>query len=247
MISSSTIEYPKSSCNCYDCEYNDYKFPDSGYPTNMSVRNCNFSPYYNCYNKKPFKVQNEPDNLKGFTYFNPDTLTYDNTFEQVECPYDKNKIVYASTDPRLVGVPQGGQVQTLDRPPVNSAIKLADIYNENLRNYGKNYRTYTDIKSGQIVYYVDKEIQDAFFNPLFENNSTSVGTIYVDPMGSIKPQYDRIPIYNNNLLDTDNNTHYKGGLSWIQDSCESREDLIALQMRKHNQSRYEPRWTGNVN
>ena len=125
--------------------------------------------------------------------------------------------------------------------------KIPRVASLKQRNYGKNYRTYTDIKSGQIVYYVDKEIQDAFFNPLFENNSTAVGTVYVDPMGSIKPQYDRIPIYNNNVLDTDNNTHYKGGLSWIQDSCESREDLIALQMRKHNQSRYEPRWTGNVN
>ncbi len=51
-------------------------------------------------------------------------------------------------------------------------------------------------------------------------------------MDSFKPEYERIQKENNNV----------GQLTWIQDSCEWREDLIARQMRKFNQSEYDPKW-----
>jgi hypothetical protein len=64
-------------------------------------------------------------------------------------------------------------------------------------------------------------------------------------MSSLKPQYERQPVYRNNVLDTKRD-NYSHGLSWLDDSCEQREDLIARQMRKNNQTKYSSRWTGNI-
>jgi hypothetical protein len=51
----------------------------------MSVRNNDFSKYYDCIDKKLFKSQNEPRNLKGFDYINPNTISkiYDKSFREI--------------------------------------------------------------------------------------------------------------------------------------------------------------------
>lgn len=242
--------YPKSSCNCYMCTNNNYKVNKEGKPTNMSVRNCKFSKYFDCYDKKKFKEQIEPRNIKGYTNLNPYCIDklYDKSYEKVECPNDLDgcNTVYASTDPRLVSSFHNGQVLTLDRPPINEDVKLCDIYtNPNMKYYGQKYNSYSDVNAGQILYYIDKSIEDAFYEPVYTNNAHMTGTLYVDPMGSYKPQYDRVPVYNDDFLNTNRN-NFRGGLSWIEDSQESREDLIALQQRTHNQSKYSTRWTGNI-
>jgi len=211
----------------------------------MSVRNCDFSKY-RCSDKFVFKKRIEPRGEVGYENINPGVFenSYDKSFQRVECPDNKGgcKNVYASTDPRLISPMHGGQILTLDRPPVSSDIKLKNIYTDkNLLNYGKNYRTYSDINSGQIMYYTDKSRQDVFYEPNFSSSATAIGTLYKDPMGAIKPQYDRVPLKCNDSLDTDMN-RYEGGLSWIQDSSNHRQDLLALQMRKHNEQRWMPRW-----
>ena len=242
--------YPQSSCNCYDCADKTYNFNNNGFTTNMSVRNNDFSSYYDCIDKKLFKIQNEPNNLEGYTYLNPNAITksYDKSFQAISDPgANKRGKVYTTNDPRLVSVGHFGQVLDLDRPPINEAIKLDEIYTDpNMKYYGQKYNTYSDINAGQIMYYFDKSIQDAEFQPLFTNNAVVEGVMYKDPMGAMKPQYNRTPIINTNLLDTKHDNYKDVGLSWIRDSQESREDLLALQMRKHNEQRYEPRWTGNI-
>lgn len=213
----------------------------------MSVRDCQFSPYYDCNPKRAFKDAIEPQNKSGYTLLNPQVLTnsYDTSFQKIECSTDQGgcKEVFASTDPRLISVTHGGQVLTLDRPPIVSDIKLSNMYTDkSLINYGKGYRTYSDINAGQYMYYIDKSIEDVFFNPIFSKSAIMEGTMYKDPMGAMKPQYDRKPLKCNNPFDSKRN--YEGGLSWIQDSEEHRQDLLSKQMRKFNQTRYEPRWTG---
>jgi len=52
--------YPQSSCNCYNCAKTKYTFSNEGVPTNMSVRDCNFSEYYDCNPTRLFKKQIEP-------------------------------------------------------------------------------------------------------------------------------------------------------------------------------------------
>ena len=82
--------YPQSSTNSYNCTKNNYVFSD-GVPTNMSVRNCDFPLYYECYDKKLFKEQIEPRNIHGFINLNPNAIRnqYDTSFNPVYC--EKNK------------------------------------------------------------------------------------------------------------------------------------------------------------
>ena len=239
--------YPLSSCNCYNCNINKYKFP-GGVPTNMSVRNNDVSnPYYNCYNSKIFDYNIQPRLIPNeYINLNPKAIDnlYDTSFKRVNCDVNEgcDKTVYVSTDPRLISSAHSKQQLSLDIPPLNGKVKLSKIYTDpRLQNYGKQYTCYEDINAGQIEYYIDKQFNDAFATPLYENPAYATSSVLVDPMGSIKPQYNRAPVKNNNVLDTkrDNFDH---NLSFLQDSNEHREDLISRQQRKNNQQNYQLRW-----
>ena len=239
--------YPLSSCNCYECDTNKYNF-SSGVPTNMSVRNCDVSnPYYNCYNNRVFDQNIEPRlQPNEYTNLNPKAIDnlYDTSFKKIECDINEGcgKTVYISTDPRLISTSHSGQVLALDVPPLNGKVKLSEVYTDpRLQNYGRRYTSYEDVNAGQIEYYIDKHFDDAFYTPVYENPSFATSSILIDPMGSIKPQYNRVPVKNNNVMDTkrDNFDHK---LSSLQDSNEHREDLMARQQRKNNQQNYQLRW-----
>ena len=249
--------YPTSLCNCFnnDC---DNTRSTQGYNSNLSIKNCDFKKYdcnigkYNdCGRKEIFKQQIEPRLLNDFDILNKNVYksAFDKTFQKVDCPRNNgcNSTVYTSNDPRLVSVVNGGQIQTLDRPPLNASIKLADIYTDpSLKNYGANYKSYDDINAGDIVYYIDKSIEDAFFQPNFTNPSNVTGVIYKDPMSAFKPVYERKPIKDNNMLDTNRNRTYNTGLSFLNDTNEHREDLMSKQMYKTNKNRYSSRWSGQI-
>jgi hypothetical protein len=225
----------------------EYIVDKSGYPTNLSVRNCKIPSAYQCYDTLLFRSDIEPQEKTGYDYLNPAAIQekYSKDFVKIECrdPQSCPKIQYASTDPRLISVAHGGQVLTLDRPSVDSSVKLADLaVDTRLDGYGQGYRTYSDINAGYISYYVDKSIEDPYFNPNFVTSATTTGKLYQDPMGSMKPYYNRYPLKCNDPLDTDHST-YDGCLSWIQDSTGFREDIMAHQMSRQNRERWEPRWS----
>ena len=234
-------DYPKSSCQCYNCEFKTYNPPENGVPSNFSVSGCDVPKFFNCYDEQFLRTAPVPKRQSGYKIISKGTnQSFAKDFQKVRCKDDECKTVYASQDPRLVDV-RRGIMMTLDRPPQDDGVKLKDVYNENLRGYGTGYRTYSDITAGQITYYDDKSISEPFFTPLFENKARMVSTLYQDPMSAMKPQYKRIPLEKNKCHDTKDRTFSKG-LSWIQDSNETREDLMSLQMRKHNEQRWSPRW-----
>src|SRR5579871_3883896 len=125
--------YPKSSCDCYNCLYKKYK-TDNGPPTNSGVRGCCPSNYYDCFSCKLFKSDIEPKNNGNYFGLNPQTLikNYDKSFVKFTpdetSGYDRN--VFASSDPRLISVPLGGQILALDSPPINEQINLNNIYTD---------------------------------------------------------------------------------------------------------------------
>lgn len=244
--------YPKSSCNCWECGSNKYPKP-TGPPTNMSARGCQFSEYYDCNPKSVFKVKKVPDRQTGRTILNPGVVSnnkFDPTFRVIDskvCPGSScTGITYSNSDPRLYN--QGGTWLQLDRPPLTSVTKLNTLTTDkSLDGYGQCYKSYADINAGQCVYYISKNREDAFHEPIFNSKATSVGTMYKDPMGGMKPQYDRIPenqydpiLDNKACSDNDNCS------SFLRDTQSHREDIMARQMRKRNEQRYAPRWT-NVN
>jgi len=214
--------YPKSSCRCYRCTQKKDVFP-KGVPTNRAVRGCKVSPYFECYDRHLVKtnVQVKDDEKIDITYINPKVYTekYSDDFQAVDnCKKNMGspQPQYASWDPRTWSA-TSNDYTTFDRPPLSSSIKLKNIYNDDLKGYGQNYKSYNDVTAGQIIYYTDKSREDAYYRPIF-NEKVKVGTvIYQDPMGAIKPEYPREVPYTNPITDKScNNGDYC--LSFIKDT-----------------------------
>lgn len=228
-------DYPKSSCCLQEqCEYR----PNCGIPTNIGVYNCD-KKFYN----KDFKDDLEPSLKCGFTYLNPqayqDKVAWDFENRKDCCLQDspgdeKTKYnTFTSTDPRLIDVPRALKM-SLDRPPMDSSVKLNEIYcNETLLGYGKNYRTYSDIDGGQILYYTDDKFSDVFFNPVFSTPSKVTGDISFDPMGGLEINYNRKPCVKPIQM---------CGLSWLNDSNSWREDLTGIYNGQIREYDWNPRF-----
>jgi hypothetical protein len=241
--------YPKTSCNCFQCTGEDHKFP-TGVPTNLSVRNCKVSDFYDCQNRRVVGFHDAVKAKEGLNLINPQAYQeqYSTKFDQVDCDTGCGdacgvKPTYASWDPRLYSAVHN-QYITLDRPPLESDVPLDQVYDKKLKRYGQGYKTYADVNAGNVLYYVDKSREDPYYSPLFAQPARVATVVYKDPMGAMKPEYPRI-VPNTKLIgDTDcDNEGYC--LSWIRDSQKHREDILASQMAKINQRRWEPRWSNN--
>lgn len=243
------LNYPKSSCACYYCTKRKYEFPQ-GPPTNLSVRNCDVSCYYDCYDRRVIGVSPALNNQEGIETLNPQ-LYQDNASRDFTEIKDTSKLnvgscnacptpQYASSDPRLFSGTHGDYI-TLDTPPMNDFVKLKDIYNENLRNYGKNYRSYGDINAGDVTYYIDRSVASPYFTPLFSKQAQVGKVIYKDPMGAIKAEYPKV-LPSENLMTQQNCDYDPYCLSWIKDSQSHRDDILTSIMVKRNQQKYAARW-----
>ncbi len=148
-------------------------------------------------------------------------------------------VVYGNNDPRLFeGV--RGMWLNLDTIPLESKVKLSQIYNEDLRGYGKNYGTYADIKAGDVMYYIGEERKTPYYAPLFDKTSVVGVNLYKDPMGTVKveyPRYEKQPDLLGNKCDNDGYS-----LSWMRDSQMQRDDIMTSQMAVRNQQRFESRY-----
>ncbi|NBP02257.1 MAG: hypothetical protein EBU90_19470 [Proteobacteria bacterium] len=117
--------------------------------------------------------------------------------------------------------------------------RLQNIYNYKDAEKFKpqTYDYYSEIKGGNVEYHpYRRTVIDNFKNPNFVNYSFIKSNVYTDPMGSIKPQYERIETKNRVVVDQ---------LTWMMDSNEWREQLMARQMRKQNETQYDPKLNFN--
>lgn len=228
-------------------------------PSNMSVPNCNYSQFKQ--NVTLFNQNVEPKltalggykmSQNPYLMLNPETISkqYDLTYEKVKtcaCPTDFgtccDKETYITNDPRLISVAHNGQYLLLDRPPINGAVNMSDLYTPKFDYHARYYADYSDVDSGQIMYYIDGDIKDPLFTPLYVNPSNVTGYVYKDPMDSYKPYYYREPANKVNVYKTNSNSPDKyNELTWIRDSQESREDLMSKQMDLTNRTKYSSRW-----
>ncbi len=219
-------------------------------PTNMSVPNCEVN---HDFTRAPFPTFRTgvlpitPLPGPAPNMLNEECISnqYAKDFYKVECQGQcpSGPSTYVSNDPRLVDVARGGYFMHLDTPPVDGSIRLKDIYTDpTLQNYGKPVYNggYSDVKAGQVLYYMDQAVGPPLHEPIFENPAEVRGWLYQDAMGALKPYYCRKPIVYTDVYDT---KHYKPGqLTWIRDSLESREDIMALQMDLMNRQKYSARW-----
>lgn len=91
------------------------------------------------------------------------------------------------------------------------------------------YSSYSDIKTGNIIYYIDNlynDNSDNDFAEIFSKNTTFTHKDYVDLNGVYKPYYRLTNSYNPNCL------------TFIADSNRIRSDLIFSSMQKRLQQKY---------
>lgn len=243
--------YPKTFCNSVKCDKNNYVLENTGIPTNMSVYNCNFPEKLDCVlqdSNSLIRIRNdtEPMDKVGYNFINPQVYSekYATEFQGFNCDSKNSKEIIPlpngwlepgngkqvfTNDPRLNSASHAQWI-TLDQPPIDSSMKLYDIPNDKrLDNYGQNYRTYSDINAGQILYYINKSLDDPISRPVFVNSSNIYSYVYVTPMGGLYPSYVRKPLKDDNFIAPTRN-NYEGGLSWIQDSSEQRENITFSQI-----------------
>jgi hypothetical protein len=238
-------DYPKSSCDCYTCDSNITPSVGVGRPTNTSVLGCQTPEFYKCGgNNASFSNSLGPNPKHGIAPINPQVLTDNRAtdFTETVCKGRGCDVSYYSEDPRLIDVIRTSTL-ALDKPPIDGSIPLRDVNtDERLNCYGANYKGYSDINAGQVMYYIDKSIEDPFFSPVFATTAETTGYLFQDPMGAMKPHYNRTPITCDNPITRSRCKGYEGGLSWIQDSGNQREDIISKQMSFTNQQKWASRW-----
>jgi hypothetical protein len=178
----------------------------------------------------------EPINRKGYVLLNP-SCAYT---KMSKCFKKDSKGTYTSDDPRL-SVPTRGMKMTLDCPPLDGSVYSPYINSSKFDNYRKFYDSYKDIQGGDITYYVDNSIKDAYFNPVYNNKAFITKEIYTDPMNKTYTEFNRQPLY-----DQQRNCGFQcvklnqNCLSSIADTSEQREDIMSFQMRTINNDRYFP-------
>lgn len=251
MSESITINTPNGSCPC-NLNIKGHTDVNRGIPTNLGVGNCDYRQR-GLRNNPVFYNEYEPNCWEGDTYkWKVDDInkiemaTYNPDFYPVECG-QKNKpcndTVYFAQDARLFN-PLRNQLIRLDRPPYRSTSFLennrvptedySSIYSPENTKYGQGYKTYSDITAGQITYYTDKDISNAYYRPNFTIPTEVEGVLYRDPMGALKSTYVR------------KNVKAPGEeynpLSFIRDTAVHREDIMAGQMTQQNQTKWSARW-----
>ena len=168
------------------------------------------------------------------------------SYPQKKGKYNKNKRPHqppcsnpqwSSLDSRLISTthtPNFLDPQTLDSAPYTGEVPLSQIYDKNLTNYGKKYKSYKDIHAGQIRYYLDKDLTPVLFDPLFVVPSNVTSQLFVDPMSSRKFQTIRDPVLENNR----NVSEYQ----FDRDQIEFRESIMHSQMAVMNQQDFNHVW-----
>jgi hypothetical protein len=207
---------------------------------NSSLSSCT----YDLTKTDEFSFMVDPNFAESKNQLNNQVLydRYSNDFTPVREGNDTccTGVQWVSPDPRLISSIRSGQVLTLDKPPTTSSIKLDMIaMDSSLDGYGQNYNSYKDVNAGDIMYNSHSN-ENPFFVPVFTLPAHFTGSSFIDPMGSVKPQYNRTPIHKKNYIGPVRN-NYVGGLSWIEDSMSHREDLITSQMSRSNQERWSSR------
>lgn len=241
--------YPKSSCQITACEKacdTNGSFEGQSTVTSLGIPSCIDDSSFMCGDSVPFGTMHQPYNQKkGYKYLNSEIARtgFARDFRRVDC---KDQTIcpqlYVSTDPRLID-PRRNSMLSLDRPPYDSSVPMGQVYAEpTLQNYGVGYTDYSSIKTGHIQYYVDNELEGAYYSPNFSTTVNVKQFVYKDPMDVYKPQYYREPLVENRHLNV-NKSSWNGQLSWIHDSQEQRQDIMARQMVPMNQNRYQSRYS----
>jgi hypothetical protein len=171
----------------------------------------------NPYNDNPLERQKAPISLNSHKYI-----------------YVKNPVINSCNgcgymypmDGRMTD--NRGMPTILDKPAQVGWVSMDDVSNIDNRSYRAFYDNYSQMNNGNMAYYFDESIAQPFFGPVYTLSSTVDKTIFVDPMGSHKPEYFKKPVTSNsNNVSKDQAT---------RDELSFRDDIISKQQSKYNRT-----------
>jgi hypothetical protein len=199
---------------------------------------CEEMPYNkgHLYNlKSSYKVMEErPKSDRSIHFINQLGLQAMEDYVMKDMTSGENKKGYYYVyDGRVVDAPRSIRM-TLDQPAMVGAVDMDQVAYFDNSNYGGTYKTYSDIKNGQIAYYVNQDISQPFFNPVYTLSSFVDKTIRVDPMDSPKPEYIKTPITST--------FHSVSKDQATRDELSFREDLMSRQQNLYNRTSWTNRW-----
>jgi len=149
-------------------------------------------------------------------------------------PKDAEVQGYQSLDPRLID-PRRNIHQILDRPAQQPAgvqpLCLLSQEQSKDQPYVGIYPNYQSITGGNRQYYISPLLSDAFYEPMYQIPSEVKGVVYQDPMGALKPYYDRRPLLQHNPQ--------LSGYTYDQDEMAFREDIMSKQASRYNRTNFE--------
>jgi len=122
----------------------------------------------------------------------------------------------------------------LDKPAEVGAVDMDQVSTFDNRNYGSVYKSYSDIKNGQISYYINNDVAQPFISPVYTLSSYVDKTIRIDPMDSPKPEYIKTPV-SSTLYSVSKDQSTRDQLSF-------REDLMSRQQNLYNRTSWTNRW-----
>jgi len=129
---------------------------------------------------------------------------------------------FLSMDPRLIDTLRNDRL-VLDRPAFQPS-NVQPLYKPP-KDYQPPsafvYPSYKAITGGNYQYYVDRDLSQAFFPPMYQIPSTVQPSLYRDPMGGMKPYYQKTPILETNAALSE--------YSFDQDQMSFREDIMSRQ------------------
>jgi len=148
--------------------------------------------------------------------------------------------LYSRIDPQLIrdDVPEERRVELpkrgewSDHLPVEAPSNQPyDIYDPRSNGYGDANRSYYDVDLGQIKYYYSDI--DAYRRPNFIIRNKVDHVDFIDPMGQVRPEYNRTA--------TLNDVKEQVNDDWLAKSTEFREDIMEKLMRKNNSQSWQLR------
>lgn len=192
--------------------------------------------FHDIHELKNIKASGEPLLLNNLNYLKDDTfLPIDKSKSVGVTCSTKSNIGWISNDSTTLDSQRAVRM-CLDSVPMNSYIKnYWDIYDKNsdILRYKSVYYAIEDLP-GQKQYYVDPEMTNPFFPPLFPKNTKAFGAVYIDPMNNA--QYD----FRRPTGSCASQPPLECGIVEFRDQQEHREDALANIMRTRNRREYEP-------
>jgi hypothetical protein len=194
--------------------------------------------FYDIHELKSIKASGEPFLINNLDYLKDDTFLPVNKLKSIgQTCGDKSNVGWISNDSTTLDAQKAVRM-CLDSVPMNSYIKdYWSIYDKNFNgNRYKSLYYFREDLPGQIQYYVDPEMTNPFFPPLFPKNTKALGAIYVDPMNNAQYDFRRAtggcgPRQPLNCNDCE--------IAEFRDLQEHREDMLANIMRSRNRREYE--------